>query len=176
MEKSLVSNVLPVGAIAILALLVMGSTGAVAFAQEVPTVTLSPIADQTVNAGQTVTVIAVATDSDPAGVITYFYAASTTASNMATIDPSSGAFSWDTTGVTSDVYSFNVQAAGSTGGYAIYNVFITVTAPPTAPAPTIKDQCKNGGWKTFTNPHFKNQGQCVSYIQANEKAVEKRFR
>jgi hypothetical protein len=25
-----------------------------------------------------------------------------------------------------------------------------------------RDQCKNGGWKTFTNPSFKNQGQCVS--------------
>lgn len=28
--------------------------------------------------------------------------------------------------------------------------------------PTTKDQCKNGGWKTFTSPSFKNQGQCVS--------------
>lgn len=134
------------------------------------TVALSPIDNQTVNAGQVVTFIAIATDSDPEGVITYFYAASTTASNMATIDPLSGAFSWDTTGVTPDVYSFNVQAAGSTGGYDIYNVFITVTAPPTAPAPTDKDQCKNGGWKTFTNPYFKNQGQCVSYVQANERS------
>ncbi|HEY6960839.1 MAG TPA: hypothetical protein VI408_03005 [Gaiellaceae bacterium] len=25
-------------------------------------------------------------------------------------------------------------------------------------------QCKNGGWKTFTSPKFKNQGQCVSYV------------
>jgi hypothetical protein len=24
--------------------------------------------------------------------------------------------------------------------------------------------CKNGGWKTFTNPSFKNQGQCVAYM------------
>jgi hypothetical protein len=29
---------------------------------------------------------------------------------------------------------------------------------------TSKEQCKNGGWKTFTNPSFKNQGQCVSYV------------
>jgi hypothetical protein len=27
---------------------------------------------------------------------------------------------------------------------------------------TAKDQCKKGGWKTFTSPSFKNQGQCVS--------------
>jgi hypothetical protein len=31
--------------------------------------------------------------------------------------------------------------------------------------PTSKDQCKNGGWKTFTNPTFKNQGQCVDYVE-----------
>jgi hypothetical protein len=30
--------------------------------------------------------------------------------------------------------------------------------------PTSKDACKNGGWKTFNNPTFKNQGQCVSYV------------
>lgn len=38
------------------------------------------------------------------------------------------------------------------------------------PAPTNKDQCKKGGWMTFNNPTFKNQGQCVSYVQANENA------
>ena len=30
--------------------------------------------------------------------------------------------------------------------------------------PTTKAACKNGGWKTFTNPSFKNQGQCVAYV------------
>jgi hypothetical protein len=33
------------------------------------------------------------------------------------------------------------------------------------------DQCKNGGWKTFTNPTFKNQGQCVSFF-ATSRAVD----
>lgn len=28
--------------------------------------------------------------------------------------------------------------------------------------PTNKDQCKKDGWKTFNNPTFKNQGECVS--------------
>jgi hypothetical protein len=32
-------------------------------------------------------------------------------------------------------------------------------------APTSKDQCKKGGWKNFTDPVFKNQGQCVSYVE-----------
>lgn len=36
---------------------------------------------------------------------------------------------------------------------------IADTAPPTS-----KDQCKDDGWKTFNNPTFKNQGDCVSYV------------
>jgi hypothetical protein len=33
------------------------------------------------------------------------------------------------------------------------------------PPPTEKNQCKNGGWATFNNPSFKNQGQCIEYVQ-----------
>lgn len=33
------------------------------------------------------------------------------------------------------------------------------------PKPTLADQCKNGGWVNFD---FKNQGQCVAYVQSNE--------
>jgi hypothetical protein len=31
-------------------------------------------------------------------------------------------------------------------------------------APASKQQCKKGGWKRFANPSFKNQGQCVAYV------------
>jgi hypothetical protein len=31
-----------------------------------------------------------------------------------------------------------------------------------AQAPTTKDQCKNGGWHNY--PRFKNQGQCVAFV------------
>ena len=41
--------------------------------------------------------------------------------------------------------------------------FNGVTQVPVVPL-TTKDQCKNGSWKTFTDPSFKNQGQCVSYV------------
>jgi hypothetical protein len=34
-------------------------------------------------------------------------------------------------------------------------------------SPTDKNQCKNGGWRNFINPPFKNQGQCVSYVVSN---------
>jgi hypothetical protein len=33
--------------------------------------------------------------------------------------------------------------------------------------PTSKNACKHGGWKTFNNPTFKNQGQCVSFVASH---------
>jgi hypothetical protein len=35
--------------------------------------------------------------------------------------------------------------------------------------PISKDQCKNGGWMLFTNPSYKNQGQCVSSVASKNK-------
>ncbi len=32
------------------------------------------------------------------------------------------------------------------------------------PLPTSKTQCTNGGWTTFGET-FKNQGQCVSFVE-----------
>jgi hypothetical protein len=43
--------------------------------------------------------------------------------------------------------------------------FTVDVAPPTTP--TDKDECKKGGWMTFTAPVFKNQGQCVSFTNHN---------
>jgi hypothetical protein len=36
---------------------------------------------------------------------------------------------------------------------------------PTGMGPGSKADCKHGGWRTFTNPTFRNQGQCVSYAE-----------
>jgi hypothetical protein len=44
---------------------------------------------------------------------------------------------------------------------------ITASSPAGGP-PTDKDQCKNDGWKTFTNPSFKNQGQCIKYVEDHQ--------
>ena len=33
--------------------------------------------------------------------------------------------------------------------------------------------CKKGGWKTFTNPTFKNQGQCVKFLVHGRNAAKK---
>jgi len=35
------------------------------------------------------------------------------------------------------------------------------------PGPTSKSQCKHGGWKTFTAPSFKNQGQCIKALKGH---------
>lgn len=45
----------------------------------------------------------------------------------------------------------------TTGGNA-------VTKPSTS---FTKDQCKKDGWKSIPGHVFKNQGQCVSYVQTN---------
>jgi hypothetical protein len=37
-------------------------------------------------------------------------------------------------------------------------------APPT---PTDKEECKNGGWKNF-GTRFKNQGQCVRFVNTGK--------
>ena len=34
-----------------------------------------------------------------------------------------------------------------------------------ANAPADKNQCKDNGWQNFINPKFKNQGECVSYVE-----------
>jgi hypothetical protein len=37
------------------------------------------------------------------------------------------------------------------------------TEIPVAP-PTTKEDCKNGGWATYNDPSFKNQGDCISFV------------
>lgn len=45
-----------------------------------------------------------------------------------------------------------------------------VVVPPVVTTPTDKNQCKSGGWKTFTTPSYKNQGQCVaSTVRQNHR-------
>lgn len=54
-------------------------------------------------------------------------------------------------------------------GYLIDN--LTLYSGPAISVPTDKQSCKKGGWMTFNSPVFKNQGDCVSFIQSNENAV-----
>ena len=38
----------------------------------------------------------------------------------------------------------------------------------------IASACKNGGWKSLTNPTFKNQGQCVKFMVHGRNAAKKK--
>jgi hypothetical protein len=48
---------------------------------------------------------------------------------------------------------------------ALSGDLVVVDAQPLA---TSKDQCKNGGWRSF--PGFKNQGDCVSFVATNGRS------
>jgi hypothetical protein len=75
------------------------------------------------------------------------------------------------------VYTATFTAGGTDSGTATVDIAGTITAggagsgamtetfhSDQASSPTNKDQCKNGGWRQFTNPAFRNQGQCVSFV------------
>jgi hypothetical protein len=55
--------------------------------------------------------------------------------------------------------------AENTSLVGVPSTIFGTTTPPVVTHPTAKDQCKNMGWKTFTDPTFKNQGQCVEYVE-----------
>ena len=44
---------------------------------------------------------------------------------------------------------------------------ITFNGQAQVPA-AAKNQCKKGGWRSFTNPSFKNQGRCVSWFNHHD--------
>jgi hypothetical protein len=78
-----------------------------------------------------------------------------------------------TPGTPEGTYYWHVNATDAAGNVSPWSVtwsFVVDNSTTTPPAthPTDKNQCKNNGWKTFTNPSFKNQGQCVSSV-ANGK-------
>ena len=62
--------------------------------------------------------------------------------------------------------SWSAAATGGDGEQTILidNTDINGVMHDFTPPPANKDECKNGGWMTFTSPSFKNQGQCVSFV------------
>jgi hypothetical protein len=58
--------------------------------------------------------------------------------------------------------------AGNGGnGFLIDNV--TMSSSNTGAPASGKSMCKRGGWRTFSNPWFRNQGQCVKYMVHQDK-------
>ncbi len=60
-------------------------------------------------------------------------------------------------------------AAPATAGFGfLIDNLSTLSGPILVGPPTNKDQCKKDGWKTFNNPTFSNQGQCVKFVENHE--------
>lgn len=76
-----------------------------------------------------------------------------------------------TPGTPAGTYYWHVKAVDSASNSSAWSttwsVIVDNTPVVTPTTPTDKDQCKNDGWKTFTAPSFKNQGQCVSWTNHN---------
>lgn len=96
-----------------------------------------------------------------AGAAPTLYAFDTTGKTLTDMGWTPQTFTFTATG-TSTTLTFASQTPGFFGP-ALDNVVIS-------DAPTDKDQCKKDGWKTFVNPTFKNQGDCVSYVQSSPNA------
>ncbi len=65
--------------------------------------------------------------------------------------------------VSQEGFDYDAFTGQGNGTYISATAPITVSAPLVGP-PTNADACKKGGWQTFNNPTFKNEGQCVSYV------------
>lgn len=96
--------------------------------------------------GAIVTFTATATDADPENPIV-------------SCTPSSG--SLFEIGMT----TVECSATDTAGNVGRGSFKITVQTTLT---PAEKDVCKDGGWTTFNKPFFKNQGQCVRYIETGQ--------
>jgi N-acetylneuraminic acid mutarotase len=62
-----------------------------------------------------------------------------------------------------------IQAIFNSGSAGKCKPTPTPTPTPHVGPPTNKDQCKDGGWHSFDTPrHFKNQGDCIQFINAGK--------
>jgi hypothetical protein len=84
------------------------------------------------------------------GTVTYTF-------NAATIAAAGGQVPFPIGTITAVDVLIDVQGSADISNIT-FNGVLQVPAGPAS-----KDACKNGGWKTFSDPSFKNQGQCVAY-------------
>jgi hypothetical protein len=68
-------------------------------------------------------------------------------------------------GGTGGTGAFRLDSPG-TPCWTGYVPAVQITA--SVPAPTSKDQCKKDGWQQFDNPHFKNQGDCIQFVNTGK--------
>jgi hypothetical protein len=69
-------------------------------------------------------------------------------------------------GTGTESFDGNVDNLTFNGNTYNFEPGVTPTPTPTpVPGPTTKDQCKNDGWKLFSNPKFRNQGECILAVK-----------
>ena len=90
------------------------------------------------------------------GTVTYTF-------DAASIAAAGGQVPFPTGTITDAALVLDVQGSADVSRITV-NGTSEVPAPVVTGQPTKKSDCKHGGWKSFTNPSFKNQGQCVSYV------------
>lgn len=88
----------------------------------------------------------------------------------ASINGSTGTFNWTPSEAQGPgSYTFTVIVSdGAMSDSQLVTIRVTEVTNPAPTTPSNKNACKNGGWKTFTNPGFKNQGRCVSSVAKNK--------
>lgn len=91
--------------------------------------------------------------------------------DAATIAAGSGAVPFPTGTITAADVLVDVEGTADVSRIEVNGV-VQVPTPTTGGGPTKKSDCKKGGWKTFTNPSFKNQGRCIAYFNHHRGDVE----
>jgi hypothetical protein len=77
----------------------------------------------------------------------------------------------DMSSMTPGMYCFIYNPTEDSGESNIRKTVEFQLVEPLVGPPTDKNECKKDGWTIFNNPFFKNQGDCVSYVQSNNKAI-----
>ena len=81
---------------------------------------------------------------------------------------------WNTTLVPDGDYTIKLEARDAANnkdsGSIDWHDVIVKNIPDAIGPPIDKNECKKGGWKLFDNPTFKNQGDCISWLQSSENA------
>ncbi len=95
------------------------------------------------------------------------YTFDTTGHSRVAMGWTSKTFTFTATGSTTPLTFTSAGPNNTFYGAALDNIVVKDTL-------TNKDQCKNDGWKAYSDPSFRNQGDCVSYIQSNPHAIGNR--
>jgi hypothetical protein len=105
--------------------------------------------------------------SSKAGSIAYGGACSSV-TTLATVGDNTISFNQLLPGTYSNCTLQVTDSAGNISNLLQVSTFTILAFAPPPPPSGDKDQCKKNGWRTFVNPTFKNQGDCVSYFVSHK--------